>query len=109
MIEPHFGPRSILDCSNCAAEDENHAGQPAGTCTRAHMTHNLPRPHTQPPKTGADFGEGDATKRFSAKRGRDSVKRGRDSENEGFGKDFHRKGSSVKRSGPFSEPPDSEN
>ena len=29
--------------------------------------------------------------------------------NEGFGKDFHRKGDSVKRSGPFSEPPDSEN
>ena len=26
--------------------------------------------------------------------------------NEGFGKDFHRKGNSVKRSGPFSEPPD---
>ena len=29
--------------------------------------------------------------------------------NEGFGKDFYRKGTSVKRSGPFSEPPDSEN
>ena len=28
--------------------------------------------------------------------------------NEGFGEDFHRKGYSVKRSGPFSEPPDSE-
>ena len=28
--------------------------------------------------------------------------------NEGFGKDFYRKGNSVKRSGPFSEPPDSE-
>ena len=27
----------------------------------------------------------------------------------GFGKDFYRKGNSVKRSGPFSEPPDSEN
>ena len=25
--------------------------------------------------------------------------------NEGFGKDFYRKGNSVKRSGPFSEPP----
>ena len=25
-----------------------------------------------------------------------------------FGKDFYRKGNSVKRSGPFSEPPDSE-
>ena len=29
--------------------------------------------------------------------------------NEAFGKDFYRKGNSVKRSGPFSEPPDSEN
>ena len=28
--------------------------------------------------------------------------------NEAFGKDFYRKGDSVKRSGPFSEPPDSE-
>ena len=28
--------------------------------------------------------------------------------NEGFGKDFYRKGNSVKRSGPFSEPSDSE-
>ena len=29
--------------------------------------------------------------------------------NEGFGKDVYREGNSVKRSGPFSEPPDSEN
>ena len=29
--------------------------------------------------------------------------------NEGSGKDFYRKGKSVKWSGPFSEPPDSEN
>ena len=29
--------------------------------------------------------------------------------NEGFGKVFYRKGNSVKRSGPFSESPDSEN
>ena len=28
--------------------------------------------------------------------------------NEGFGRDFYRKGSSVERFGPFSEPPDSE-
>ena len=28
--------------------------------------------------------------------------------NEGVGKDFYRKGNSVKRSGPFTEPPDSE-
>ena len=27
----------------------------------------------------------------------------------GFGMDFYRKGNSVKRSGPLSEPPDSEN
>ena len=29
--------------------------------------------------------------------------------NKGFGKEFYRRGASVKRSGPFSEPPDSEN
>ena len=29
--------------------------------------------------------------------------------NQGFGKDFYRKGNSVKRFGPFTEPPDSEN
>ena len=29
--------------------------------------------------------------------------------NEGFGKDFYRKGNSVKRFGPFAERPDSEN
>ena len=29
--------------------------------------------------------------------------------NEGFGKDFYRKGTSVKRFRPFTEPPDSEN
>ena len=29
--------------------------------------------------------------------------------NEGFGKDVYRKGNSVKTSGPFTEPPDSEN
>ena len=38
-----------------------------------------------------------------------SEKGGGNSVNEGFGKDFHRKGNSVKRSGPFNEPPDSEN
>ena len=35
--------------------------------------------------------------------------RARHSVNEGFGKEFHGKGNSVKRSGPFSEPLDSEN
>ena len=39
-----------------------------------------------------------------------SLKREAFSEFEGFGKDFfNRKGTSVKRSGQFSEPPDSEN
>ena len=38
-----------------------------------------------------------------------SEKRGGNSVNEGFGEDFNRKGNSAKRSGPFSEPPDSEN
>ena len=42
-------------------------------------------------------------KLFFVKRG------GRHSVNEGVGKYFYRKGDSVKRSGPFSEPPDSEN
>ena len=34
---------------------------------------------------------------------------GGNSVNLGFGKAFYRKGNSVKRSGPFIEPPDSEN
>ena len=58
---------------------------------------------------GADFWEGDATKHFSVKK-RFSVKRGEaihNSVNGGFGKDFHRKGNSVKRSRRFSEPLDS--
>ena len=59
---------------------------------------------------GAKFGKGDATKHFSLERkGFFSVKRGRHSVTEGFGRDFYRKGSSVKRSRPVSEPPDSEN
>ena len=53
----------------------------------------------------ADFGEGDATKNFSVKKGLFSEKGGGNSVNEGSGKDFYRKGNSVKRS----EPPDSEN
>ena len=47
-------------------------------------------------------------KGFSVK-GVFSEKGGGDSVNWGFGKGFYRKGSSVKRSGRFSEPPDSEN
>ena len=46
---------------------------------------------------------------FSEKKGFFSEKGGGNSVNEGFGKDFYRKGNSVKRSGPFGEPPDSEN
>ena len=38
-----------------------------------------------------------------------SEKGGGNSVNWGFGKGFYRKGNSVKRSGRFSEPPDSEN
>ena len=46
---------------------------------------------------------------FSERKGV-SVKRGEEIPvNGGFGKDFYRKGNSVKRSRPFSEPPDSEN
>ena len=61
------------------------------------------------PLLGADFWEGVATKPFSVKKGVFSEKGGGNSVNEGFGKDFYRKGNSVKRSGRFSEPPDSEN
>ena len=37
-----------------------------------------------------------------------SEKGGGNSVNQGFGKDFYRKGNSVKRFGPVTEPPDSE-
>ena len=57
----------------------------------------------------ADFWEGDATKHFSVKKGVFSEKGGGNSVNEGFGKDLYRKGNSVKRFRPFTEPPDSEN
>ena len=57
-----------------------------------------------------DFWEGDATKHFSVKKkGVLSELGGGNSVNQGFGKDFYRKRNSVKRSGRFSEPPDSEN
>ena len=46
---------------------------------------------------------------FQWKKGFFSQKVGGSSVNEGLGKDFNRKGNSVKRSGPFSEPLDSEN
>ena len=45
---------------------------------------------------------------MQGKKGFVSEKGGRNSVNEGFGKDFCSQGSSVKRSGPFSELPDSE-
>ena len=45
---------------------------------------------------------------FSEKKGVFSEKWGRHSVNEEFGKDFYKKRNSVKRSGPFNEPPDSE-
>ena len=47
---------------------------------------------------------------FSEKKGFSVQKGGGNAVNEGFGEDFYRKSNSVKeRSGPFSEPPDSEN
>ena len=45
---------------------------------------------------------------LSEKEGVFSEKGGGNSVNEGLGKDFYRKGNSVKRSGRSSEPPDSE-
>ena len=57
----------------------------------------------------ADFWEGDATKHFSVKKRVFSEKGAGISVNRGLGEDLYRKGNSVKRSGPFSEPPDSEN
>ena len=48
----------------------------------------------------ADFWAGDPTKHFSVtKKGAFSEKGGGNSVNEGFGKDFYRRGNSVKRSG----------
>ena len=47
------------------------------------------------------------TKHFSDKKGFFSEKGGGDSVNQGFVKDFYRKGNSVKKFGPFIEPPDS--
>ena len=63
------------------------------------------------PKIGpANFWEGVADEAFfSEKKGVFSEKGGGNSVNERFGKDLHRKSNSVKRSGPFSEPLDSEN
>ena len=62
------------------------------------------------PKNGRSrfLGRGSDEALFSEKRGF-QWEGGRDSVNEGFGKDFYRKGNSVKRSGPLSELPDFEN
>ena len=60
-------------------------------------------------RVAADFREGDAAKHFSINKEGFSVKMGGgNSVNEGFGKDFYRRGNSVKRSGPFSGPQHSE-
>ena len=63
-----------------------------------------PKPHVQ----SRFLGRGCDEALFSEKRDF-SEKGGGNSVNEGFGKDFYRKGNSVKRFGPFTEPPDSEN
>ena len=56
------------------------------------------------------LGRGCDEELFSEKKGFFSEKgEGGNSVNGGFSKDFYRKGNSVKRSGRFSEPPDSEN
>ena len=55
------------------------------------------------------MGRGCDEARFSERKGVFSEKGGGKSVNQGFGKDFCRKCNSVKRFGPFTEPPDSEN
>ena len=62
------------------------------------------------PNLGANFGgRGCDEALFSEKKGFFSEKGGGNSVNPGFGKDLYRKGNSVKRFGPFTERPDSEN
>ena len=55
------------------------------------------------------LGRGCDEELFSEKKVVFSEKGGGNSVNGWFGKDLYRKGNSVKRSGRFSEPPDSEN
>ena len=63
-----------------------------------------------PPKIQSRFlGRGCDEALLSDKKGVFSEKGEGNSVNRGFGKDFYRKGNSVKRFGPFTEPPDSEN
>ena len=62
---------------------------------------NFPKNWGAPFWLGTELGEGGATKQ--------KLNEARGSVNEGFGKEFHRKGNSVKRFRPFSEPLGSEN
>ena len=55
------------------------------------------------------FGKGMRRSTFQWKKGIFSEKGGGNSVNQGLGKDFYRKGNSVKRFGLFAEPPDSQN
>ena len=55
------------------------------------------------------FGKGMRRSTFRRKNGIFSENGGGNSVNQGFGKDFYRKGNSVKRFGPVTEPLDSEN
>ena len=71
--------------------------------------HRRQESRSKPHCVGADFWAGDPTKQFSVKKKGFSMKRGEGFGERGVGKDFYRKGNSVKRSGPFSEPPGSEN
>ena len=59
---------------------------------------------------GTEFGEGDATKQQAVRRSAFfHSMRARQSVNKDLGEEIYLKGNSVKRSGPFIEPPDSEN
>ena len=57
----------------------------------------------------ADVWEGGTTKHFSVGKWAFQWTGGRQFSEWGVGKDFYRRGNSVKMSGPFAEPPDSEN
>ena len=59
-------------------------------------------------RVGAKFWEGDTAKQKMEKSG-SHTKKGRHSMDEGFGKEFYGTDNFLKRSGPFSESPDSKN
>ena len=65
--------------------------------------------HKNEPFQSRFLGRGCDEALFSGKKRFFSEKGGCNSVSEGFGEDLYRNGNSVKRSGPFSEPPDSEN